>query len=468
VTEAVVRMWIGGQTAIRGEGSGLLRDGLVRFVATQFLEKQFGRDAAQSELQRERLAYIAVAKRDGPLSRSTQLDNTYFGSVPNRGAMVWRLIDHRLGHDVFMGILRGLLQTGKNDQNGLNLAGLRSALVERGGENFKLLLDQQLDQVVDTDVMIGLPQQRGGEWVSALRNLGAIDVTLTVVATTDRGEQVTTESTVPAKNFSEATFKTPNRIVRVELDPEKFYPQVDYSNDSAPRTRDLSDALADAARQLGAQDYVKAESIARQIVVTAPRLQEARILLGRALLGQNKFDEAEKVFRSSLDEALPTATTIAWANIGVGEINLKRGQAAEAAKRFNDAVHASRDYAASLVARADRIRAEAAANNAPPVDESVRAFLGQLDQAIVSGRKETVESRIVSGELVKFVRGLISTEVWETRVLRTEQLDANLLAADVSIKVRKLGQEGAGTALLFLSRTPGGWKLSGIDLFEVR
>jgi len=147
---------------------------------------------------------------------------------------------------------------------------------------------------------------------------------------------------------------------------------------------------------------------------------------------------------------------------------LKRGQAADAAKRFNDAVHASRDYASSLVARADRIRAEAAANNAPPVDESVRAFLGQLDQAIVSGRKETVESRIVSGELVKFVRGLISTEVWETRVLRTEQLDANLLAADVSIKVRKLGQEGAGTALLFLSRTPGGWKLSGIDLFEVR
>jgi hypothetical protein len=38
-------------------------------------------------------------------------------------------------------------------------------------------LDQQLDQVIDTDLMVGLPQQRGADWVSALRNLGSIDVT---------------------------------------------------------------------------------------------------------------------------------------------------------------------------------------------------------------------------------------------------------------------------------------------------
>jgi hypothetical protein len=35
---------------------GVLRDGLVRFLATQFLEKQFGADAVQSELLRERIA----------------------------------------------------------------------------------------------------------------------------------------------------------------------------------------------------------------------------------------------------------------------------------------------------------------------------------------------------------------------------------------------------------------------------
>jgi hypothetical protein len=161
---------------------------------------------------------------------------------------------------------------------------------------------------------------------------------------------------------------------------------------------------------------------------------------------------------------------VAWANIGLGEISLKRGQAAEAAKRFNDAVHASRDYASSLVSHAERIRAEAAANNVPPIDESARAFIGQLDQAIVSGKKAELDSRIVSGELVKFVRGIVGTqpEIWETHVLRTEQLDAGLMSVDVSIRAKQLGKEGSGTALLLLLRTPGGWKLLGIDLFEVR
>jgi hypothetical protein len=442
----------------------------VRFLATLFLEKQFGRDAAQSELLRERLAYTAVAKRDGPLSKATQLDTTYFGSVPNRGAMVWRLVDRRLGHENFMTILRSLLQTAKNDPNGVTLAALRSALVDRGGEGLKLLVDQQLDQVIDTDLLIGVPQQRNGEWVSALRNLGSLEVSVQVVATTDRGEQVVAEATVPARNFGEVVFKTTARIVRVELDPDKLYPQLDYSNDAAPRTRDLPEALADASRQLGAQDYVKAETTAREIFGAAPRLQEAQILLARALLGQNKIDEAEKLFRAALDQVLPSAATMAWANIGLGEISLKRGQGAEAAKRFNDAVHASRDYASSLVSHAERIRAEAAANNVPPIDESARAFIGQLDQAIVSGKKTELDSRIVSGELVKFVRGIVGTqpEIWETHVLRTEQLDAGLMSVDVSIRAKQLGKEGSGTALLLLLRTPGGWKLFGIDLFEVR
>jgi tetratricopeptide (TPR) repeat protein len=319
------------------------------------------------------------------------------------------------------------------------------------------------------DLMIGLPQQRGSDWVSALRNIGSTEALVSVRATTDRGEQLTVEATVPARNFGEAVFKTTSKLVRAEIDPEKLYPQLDYSNDSAPRGRDIAEAIAEAARQFGAQDYSKAESTAREILATTPRMQEARVLLGRALLAQNKTDEAEKVFRSALDEVLPNAGTLAWANIGLGEISLKNGQAAEAAKRFNDAVRAGADYASSLTARAARIRAEAAAA-APPVDESVRAFLKQFDQAITSGKKAELEPRIVSGELVRFIGGIVGSqpEIWQTRVLRTEVLDANLLAADVSINAKELGREQSGTAVLILSRAGGGWKLAGIELFEVR
>src|SRR5687767_12196589 len=139
VAETVVRLWIGGQTPVRGEGGGVLRDGLVRFLATQFLEKQFGRDAIMSELYRQRLAYAAVAQRDAPLARSTQIDSTYFGSVPNRGAMFWRLVDRRLGRDVLIGVVRTALEAGKKDQNGTTLTALREALIARGGEALKPL-----------------------------------------------------------------------------------------------------------------------------------------------------------------------------------------------------------------------------------------------------------------------------------------------------------------------------------------
>ena len=465
IAESVARIWIGGQTAVRGEGNGVIREGLARFLATLFIEKQFGREAAAAELLRQRLAYGSVAKRDAPLSRSTTFDDTYFNSVPNKGSMVWRLVDRRLGREVFLSTTREALQAGKD---GLTLAALRAALAQRG-DAIKALLDYQLDQVTDMDLMVGLPQQRGAEWVAALRNIGSIDAAITVTATTDRGEQSSVESTVPARNFSSTTFKTPSKLVRVELDPEKLYPQLDYTNDSAPHGRDLGEAMAEATRLFGTQDYAKAEAIAREILATTPRMQEARIILARSALAQNKSDEAEKLFRAALDEALPTAGTIAWANIGLGEIALKKGQAAEASKRFTDAVRTEADYASSLTARAARIRAETGAS-APPVDESARTFIRQMDQAIVSGKKAELESRIVAGELTRFIGGIVGSqpEVWQTRVLRTEMLEANLLAADVQINARQLGQDQSGTAVLILSRAGGGWKLAAIELFEVR
>jgi len=470
VSEAMARLWIGGQTAIRSDGGGVLRDGLTRFLATLFIEKQFGREASQAELLRERLAYAGVARRDGPLARTTQLDDTYFSSVPNKGAMVWRLIDKRLGHDRFISTLRDLLQSGKDNSSELSLAAFRATLAQAGGEPIKTLLDQQLDQVTDMDLMIGMPQQRGAVWVSALRNLGSTDAQVMVRATSDRGEQVSTEATVNGKNFGEATFQTTARLIRAEIDPEKIYPQLDYSNDVAPRIRNIPDALAEASRLFGAQDYAKAEAVAKEILVTTPQTVEARTTLARALLGQNRVDEAEKLFRAALDEPLPTSAAMAWASIGLGEIAMRRGQPAEAARRFNDAVRTDAEYASSLAARAGRIRAESASNGAPPIDESVRAFIAQLDQAITGGKKAELEARVVPGELVRFVGGIVGTqpELWQTRVFRTEMLTANLAAADVSINAKELGREQSGTAVLVLSRAGNSWKLAGIELFEVR
>ncbi len=74
------------------------------------------------------------------------------------------------------------------------------------------------------------------------------------------------------------------------------------------------------------------------------------------------------------------------------------------------------------------------------------------------------------GELVRFIGGVVGSqpEIWQTRVLRTEQLEGDLVAADVTINAKELGKEQSGTAVLILARINGAWKLAGIELFEVR
>ena len=152
---------------------------------------------------------------------------------------------------------------------------------------------------------------------------------------------------MPARNFGEAVFKTPAKLVRVEIDPEKLYPQLDYANDTAPRVAILQEALGEATRLFGAQDYVKAEVGRREILGTASAAAGGAHHSGACAAGARTRRRGGKAIPAALDEALPTPVALAWANIGLGEISLKKGQAAEAAKRFNDAVRADAEYASS-------------------------------------------------------------------------------------------------------------------------
>jgi hypothetical protein len=468
IGEAVAHLWIGGATPVRGEGHGVLREALARFIATQFIEKQFGADAADGERARQRLAYESIAKRDAPLALMTPLDATYFNSISNKGAMIWRLVDHVIGHDAFVAALRGLLQSGQRDQEGFDLARTRAVFAERGGPTLKGLLDAELDHPTDMDLMAGLPHQENGQWVAALRNLGSSEVTVSVIATTDSGQQITMLGTIPAHDFAQVVFKSAARIVRVEVDPEKLYPQLDYENDIAPRQVEIAGSLAEATRLFGAQDYARAHALARNLLAVAPRMQEGRILFARILLAENKTDEAEREFRKLADDGLPTPATLAWSAIGLGEISLRRGQAPEAAHAFNEAVRADAEYGSTVAARAARIRAE---TTAPPViDQSAKTFINQLDAAIRSGRQAEIGALIVPGELIKFVRGAVGTqpEIWQTNVLRSERLDANHLALDVTLNTKQLGVENSGTAVFILARVGGTWKLNAIEYFEVR
>jgi tetratricopeptide (TPR) repeat protein len=469
IGEAVARMWVGGAGAVRGEGAGVVREGLTRFLATLFLEKEFGREAADAERLRQRIAYSAIARRDAPLSISTPLEPTYYLSVANKGAMIWRLADRTLGREAFIAILREQLQKGRESE--ITLAALRTAFNASGAAGLKTLLDNSLEQSTEIDLLIGLPQLRSGEWVSALRNTGAVETSVNAVAVTESGERITAQAIIPPRDFAVVKFKTTARIIRVEVDPDKIYPQLDYSNDTAPRAPALEESLAEATRLLGGGQHAQAETVARELHARTPLLQEARILLARALLEQNKLPEAEREFRAAFEERLPLPATLAWTNFGLGEIAMRRNQTAEAAKYFNEAVRAEGGYPPTLAARASRLKAEMALGAAAPaIDDAVRAAVSQFDQTVRGGRKTELDALVMPGELAAFTRGIISSqpEAWQTKLLRTESLGGDRFAADVQITAKTLGREQAGTAVLVFARTGTTMRLVDIPIFEVR
>jgi tetratricopeptide (TPR) repeat protein len=467
VADAVARLWVGGNAPVQGDGAGIVREGLARHLSTLFVEKQFGREEAEAERMRMALAYAPVARRDAPLGQLNPAYETYFNSVVNKGALVWRLLMDAAGREQFLSAVRSALAPGEG--KAVTLAALRARLAEVGGDRAARLMQPLFDLPTDTDLLVGLPQQRPGGWLSNLRNAGSFEVEVPVRATTEAGEQLTVAARIPAKDFGEVLFRTASKITRVEIDPDKLYPQLDYANDVVPQGPNIDEAT-EQARILVSQQPARAESLAREVLARVPGKEQARVVLGRALLEQGKLDEAEREFRAVLAQRLPTPATLAWAHIGLAEAALRRNRAAEAARLFDTAARIDAEYASTLAARVSRIRAETIAGPPPTADEQIRAAAQQFDAAILTGKKANIEAQLVAGELTKFAAGVVGTQpdVWQTSVLRTEPLGANRVAADVTLNIRSLGQAQSGTAVFIFARTPAGWRLSDIQFFEVR
>ncbi|MBK7704789.1 MAG: hypothetical protein IPJ30_03165 [Acidobacteria bacterium] len=457
VAESVAHVWLGASTSIAGDGGGVVREGLVRFVATEFLESKYGKEIADLERLRQRTAYASVSKRDAPLSQITPLDDYYFVTNANKGSMIWRLLSKKIGADAFFGVLKANMKTGS-----LDLSGLRAAFGQQ-----KELLDYGFDQLTDLDLLIGLPQAGSAETKMALRNTGSVDAEVDVIALTEKGERLRNIVKIPAKGFSETAFKTLSKIVRVEIDSDKIFPQLDYSNDVKPVEVDESDALLFTKRPFDRQDFPAAERNARIVLRDVPRFDDVRVILARSLLAEGKLSDAEREFRAIVDEKLPTARSLAWANVGLGEIALKTGQQAQAIAFFDIAIRASAEIGASLAARQGRLKANAPAVN----DESVKAFFASFDKAAISASKANLETLIMGGETPKaFVGGIAGqAQEWTSRVTQIDVVDPLNVLVEVDLNIRIINKNPeSGSAVFRLSRSGSNWKLSGVESFEVR
>ncbi len=456
IAEAAAKLWLGNAVSVNGDGYGAITEGLSRYIATQFIESKFGKDVADVERLRQRNSYAAVSKRDAPMSRVSPLEDYYYPEVANKGAMVWRILAKRVGTAEFSNIV----STNMKDGN-LTLAELRAAFSPQ-----KELLDYLFDQVTDMNLQVGLPQVNGTEVSSALRNTGAIDVTVDVTATTESGKKITAPTTIRATNYGEVAFKASGKIIRVEVDSDKLYPQTEYSDDIAPSETSDSDPLLAVKRLFDKQDFVNAEDTARKLLRDLPRFDDLRILLGRSLLAQNKNTEAEKEFRAVLDEKLPTSRSRAWANVGLAEISSRSGQKDAPLKYAETAIIADAEYGASLAARNLRNKL----GSASAVDPTIKAFFADFDKAAASNRKAVVDALVMPGEVTRFAGGVSgSTEQWQTQIRQVDRIDANtvLVEADMTIKLLTKNIE-TGMAVYRLAKTANGWKLIAVDMFEVR
>jgi Tfp pilus assembly protein PilF len=456
IAEAIAKTWLSGAVKIDGDGNGVIREGLPRFIAAQFLESKFGKEIADIERLRQRTAYAAVVKRDSPLNTVSPLDDYYYTTNANKGAMIWRLLSKKIGQDEFFNIVKANIKDGAVD-----LVKMRAAFSQQ-----KDFLDYAFDQITDMDLIIGLPQVVGGDTRMALRNSGSVDAVVDIVATTANGEKLRASTTIAKQSFGEVSFKTTSKIVRVEVDGDKLFPQLDYSNDVKPVEIDESDLLLFTKKPFDKQDFATAEKNARLVLRDNPRFDDVRVLLARALLAQGRTADAEKEFRAVLDEKLPTARSLAWANVGLGEVALKSNQTAQAVQYFNEAIRSDAEYGATLAARQGKTRANAPLNN----DEGIKAFFAQFDKAAISGRKADLEALVLTGEIPRFAGGISGqAQSWTTRIIQIEKPDANHAVVETNLNIKMLSKEPEnGTAVYRLTLVGNNWKLSGVDIFEVR
>lgn len=456
IAEGIAKIWLGGHVEIDGDGGGAVREGLSRYLATQFIEQKYGKEVADVERLRQRVAYAAVVQRDAPISSVSPLDDYYYTVVANKGAMIWRLLAQKVGPAEFSSRLRSAFE-----DRSVSLAEIRAAF-----PGHKQFLDYGFDQATDMNLLAGLPQQGAGEAKVALRNTGAVDVTVDVEALLENGQRMSAPTTIRATSFGEVTFKTPVKIRRVEVDQQKLYPQTDFSDDVAPRELTDSDPLLAVKRPFDKQDFALAERTARQVLADYPRHDDVRIRLARSLLAQNKTGEAEKEFRSALDEKLPTARSIAWALVGLADVALRSGQSEEAAKLAADAIRAEGEYGASLAARNIRNRSGVK----PAIDPSVTAFFDQWDRAAAANQKAQLDALVLPGEASRFSGGVAGqTAVWKTDLIHVDVIDGDTVLVETNLAIKLLNKDPeSGIAVFRLSRAGSGWKISSVDVFEVR
>ncbi|HEX4945340.1 MAG TPA: tetratricopeptide repeat protein [Blastocatellia bacterium] len=484
ITAAAAKSFIDGRVLMRGRGAGFMRDGLPIYLVAQYLGARYGEAQQTAAFDRYRRAYEPVARgSDAALLQQTPYDRSYTTVVYNKGALVWRLIEKKIGKAAFDKLVRSMLDRQRVDVLSLTewkaplcraarCTSVKADLLAAAGtqsDAIQEVFTQWIENVVVPDFAVGQPQAGASGVESTLVNFGSGDIAVDIVATTEAGEKLNRTVLVKGGEYGAVTFPAGTKIARIEVDPDKLYPQKDYSNDVFPRRAAPNEAYGQASLAFTKKDYATAETKLKEALSAEPNAPILQALLGRVLLATNKTAEATKAFADTLKNQPIPLQAFAWAQLGLGQMALQANKYAEAATHFRLASASELDQATTLAARDGAIKAEQGAN-AVKVPEEARAFLKQLDEALLTGSPDAVNPLVEQGNLREFVKRVTGSKptTWTTEILRAEVWDADRIAVDTNVKVKIIGREGVGRAVYVLSRASGKWKLSDVPIFDVK
>lgn len=493
IAGAAARSWIDGQVLLRGRGTGMLRDALPTYLVAQYLGDRYGASQRENAFDRFRRAYAIIAKDDAPLLNQSLLDRNYTTSVYNKGAMIWRLIEKQLGKQTFDNALRASLNRRNVDalslsgwylpsQNGRppqvhplcslsRCASFKDVLLTMGANRniVNEIFSNWIESGLLPDFAIGQPQTTAAGVESTIANFGSGEVTVDIVATTDKGEKLKRTVLAKAGEFGSVSFPAGTTLTTIEADPDKLYLQADYNNDIFPRRPSQSEAFGLANLALNKNDFATAEAKAREGLKETPNAPILQAMLGRILLSQKKNDEAAEVFGAVLKSEPFPLQAYGAANLGLAEIALQQNKFAEAATRYRFAAMSDLDAATTVAARDGALKAERGASTVK-VPEDVKTFLQRFDTAVLQGTADLVNPFVELGNLRRFAQSLVvrKPSVWVTEAMRAEEWDANRTAVDVTLKIKIEGKDYSGRAVYVVSRAGGKMRLSEVPVFDVK
>jgi TolA-binding protein len=494
LADAIARMWTDGRVRLRGQplraaqenrpgakahSAAFLRDSLPRYLAALYFEDRFGKEAALDLFERMRASYTPVAQsgRDAELGVHTLLSPTYGSAVLSKGPLVYRLMAETAGREKLISAIRDLFSGAQTRI--VTTEDLRALLTKGGMPEVDKVFQQWIDTIIEPDIIVGspLPSDKPGTQRINLRNLGTGDVTVSVLAVTASGKQIRASVLVPSENLASAEFATAEKIASVEVDPEKLIIQTNYDNDArdddSKTTRPSAQTLLNQSiTAFNKTQYADAETKLRQAVRSDPRNALLRAWLARTLAAQKKMDEAAVVADAVTKVEPPLGPALAWARVTLGQVAVAHNQVAEASRQFRAAAVEADEATAQFAAQEGLVQAEHAAGIAPPVDESLRAFIAQFDASVKLASSDKLFALVVKSNLKRFVQGLTVSRptAWTTEILSIDRVDANRVAVVVGIKAKADSKEQVGTAVFVLSRTAGGWVLEDVphQLFNVK